>query len=273
MKTFHISNVLEAGLDEAGRGPLFGRVYVGACIWPPSIETDLIKDSKKLSARKRLIVCDYIKENAIDWSVTWKSAKKIDEINILQATQSAMHDAISNLLVRPDFLLIDGHYFRSYVDKCGKSIPHICIEKGDNEYTSIAAASILAKVHHDKYIEEVVSIIKSKNMTIKAPYLTTGDVLFWNSWTIHGSLDSQSKTHSRSSITIHAIPESHKFLQFHSRKIDVPTDDLGCSLIYRPKDQIKFKNRLILATESYFPNIFYWIKKQAIKSLVKSKTK
>lgn len=155
MKTFHISNVLEAGLDEAGRGPLFGRVYVGACIWPPSIETDLIKDSKKLSARKRLIVCDYIKENAIDWSVTWKSAKKIDEINILQATQSAMHDAISNLLVRPDFLLIDGHYFRSYVDKCGKSIPHICIEKGDNEYTSIAAASILAKVHHDKYIEDM----------------------------------------------------------------------------------------------------------------------
>ena len=66
--------------------------------------------------------------------------------------------------------------------------------------------------NHDKYISEVVSIIKSKNMTIKAPYLTAGDVLFWNSWTIHGSLDSQSKTHSRSSITMHAIPESHKIL-------------------------------------------------------------
>ena len=127
--------------------------------------------------------------------------------------------------------------------------------------------------NHDKYIAKVVSIIKSKNMPIKAPYMATGDVLFWNSWTIHGSLDSQSKTHSRSSITMHAIAESHKLLQFHSRKINIPTDDLGSSLIYRPKDQSKFKNKLILATETYVPNIFYWIKKKAIKSLVERKTK
>ena len=122
---------------------------------------------------------------------------------------------------------------------------------------------------HDKYIEKVVSIIKSKNMPVKAPYMAAGDVLFWNSWTIHGSLDSQSKTFSRSSITMHAIPETHKFLQFHSRTIDVPTDDLGSSLIYRPKDQSKLKNKLILKIESYFPNIFYWFKNRAIKSLVK----
>jgi len=76
--------------------------------------------------------------------------------------------------------------------------------------------------------------------------MAAGDVLFWNSWTIHGSIDSQSKTYSRSSITMHAIPESHKFLQLHSRLINVPTDDLGSSLVYRPKDQKKFKNRLIL---------------------------
>ena len=126
--------------------------------------------------------------------------------------------------------------------------------------------------NHDKYIKKVVSIIKSKNMPVKAPYMAVGDVLFWNSWTIHGSIDSQSKTFSRSSITMHAIPESHKFLQLHSRLIDVPTDNLGSSLVYRPKDQKKFKNRLILATESYFPNIFYWIKKKAIKSLVNRKT-
>ena len=123
--------------------------------------------------------------------------------------------------------------------------------------------------NHDKYIKKVVSIIKSKNMPIKAPYMAAGDVLFWNSWTIHGSIDSQSKTFSRSSITMHAIPETHKFLQFHSRKIDVPTDDLGNSLIYRPKDQSKFKNKLVLAIESRFPGIFYWLKKQAIKSLVR----
>ena len=123
--------------------------------------------------------------------------------------------------------------------------------------------------NHDKYIKKVISIIKSKNMPIKAPYMATGDFLLWNSWTIHGSRDSQSKTFSRSSITMHAIPETHKFLQFHSRKIDVPTDDLGNSLIYRPKDQSKFKNRLILTIESRFPGIFYWLKKQAIKSLVR----
>ena len=109
-------------------------------------------------------------------------------------------------------------------------------------------------------------------MIIKAPYMAAGDVLFWNSWTIHGSLDSQSKTHSRSSITMHAIPESHKFLQLHSRQINLPTDDLGSSLVYRSKDQKKFKNRLMLAAESYFPNIFYWMKKKAIKSLVSKKT-
>ena len=106
-------------------------------------------------------------------------------------------------------------------------------------------------------------------MPVKAPYMAAGDVLFWNSWTIHGSIDSQSKTFSRSSITMHAIPETHKFLQFHSRTIDVPTDDLGNSLIYRPKDQSKLKNKLILKIESYFPNIFYWFKNRAIKSLVK----
>jgi phytanoyl-CoA hydroxylase len=124
--------------------------------------------------------------------------------------------------------------------------------------------------NHDKYIEKVVSIIKSKNMIIKAPYMAAGDILFWNSWTIHGSLDTQSVTDSRSSITMHAIPENKKFLQFHSRKIDVPTNDLGNSLIYRPKDQRKFKNRLILAIETNFPTIFYKLKKLAIKSLIKN---
>ena len=107
-------------------------------------------------------------------------------------------------------------------------------------------------------------------MTIKAPYMTVGDVLFWNSWTIHGSIDSQSKTFSRSSITMHAIPETHKFLQLHSRKIDVSTDDLGNSLVYRPKDQSKLKNRLILKFESHFPTFFYWLKTKAIKNLVKN---
>tara|TARA_B100001093_G_C26841401_1_gene1020744 strand:- start:336 stop:1340 length:1005 start_codon:yes stop_codon:yes gene_type:complete len=124
--------------------------------------------------------------------------------------------------------------------------------------------------NHDKYIREVVSIIRTRNMKIKAPYLTTGDFLLWNSWTIHGSIDSQNKSHSRSSITMHAIPESHKFLQLHSREIDVATDNLSHSLIYRPKDQANFKNRLILKIESNFPKIFHFIKRQAVIFLVKN---
>jgi phytanoyl-CoA hydroxylase len=125
--------------------------------------------------------------------------------------------------------------------------------------------------NHDKYIQQVVSIIKSKNMPIKAPYMDAGDVLFWNSRTIHGSLDSQSANFSRSSITMHAIPQSHKLLQFHSRKIELQVDDLRNSLIYRPKDQSKFKNKLIFFIESNFSSIFYWLKKQAIKLMIRQK--
>ena len=123
--------------------------------------------------------------------------------------------------------------------------------------------------NHDFYINEIVSIIKLRNMNIKAPHMNSGDILFWNSRTVHGSLDSQSKINSRSSITLHAIPETHRLMQFQSRLRDLETDDLKNSLIHRPKDQSKFINRLIFAIESNFPSVFYWIKKQAIKSLFK----
>ena len=124
--------------------------------------------------------------------------------------------------------------------------------------------------NHENYIKEVVSVIKLKNMTIKAPYMNFGDMLFWNSWTIHGSMNSQSKNFSRSSITMHAIPESHKFLQLHSRLMNLKTNDLGNSVIYRPKDQAKMKDRLILKFETYFPNFFYWLKNKAIKYVIKT---
>jgi len=121
--------------------------------------------------------------------------------------------------------------------------------------------------NHDKYIQEVVSMIKKKNMSIKAPYMSIGDVLFWNSKTIHGSLDSQSKTNSRSSITLHAIPETHNLLQFQSRIRKLDFDDLGNSLIHRPKDQSRFTNKLIFQIESNFPSLFHWLKNKTIKSL------
>jgi len=124
--------------------------------------------------------------------------------------------------------------------------------------------------NHDIYKSEIISIIKSKNMKIKAPYMATGDVLFWNSLTIHGSIDSQNENFSRSSITMHVIPQNRKYLQFHSRKIDLQTDDLENSLIYRPKDQSKFKNRLVLKIETHFPSFFYWLKKKAIKFVIRN---
>ena len=114
---------------------------------------------------------------------------------------------------------------------------------------------------HDLYIDELISICKENNFTFKAPYLDKGDVLFWNSKTLHGSLNSQSNTNSRSSITLHAISEKDKFLHWHKHFIETPVDDLEESFIYRRKDQKLLLNRFILFMESYFPNLFYLLKK------------
>ena len=122
--------------------------------------------------------------------------------------------------------------------------------------------------NHDKYIQEITFLIKEKNLKVVAPYLEIGDLLLWNSKTIHGSLDSQSTTNSRSSITFHAIPESHKFLQFQSKIKNLKTNDLGESLIYRHKDQSKLLNRLIFNFEATFPRFFYFIKNKLISYFI-----
>jgi ribonuclease HII len=156
LKKFFYENTIEAGVDEAGRGPLFGRVYVGAVVLPQGDEFDhsLMKDSKKLSPKKRQIAYEYIKENALDWTFFWVSAEDIDKINIYRATHNAMHKALDKLKVRPENILVDGNKF--YVYKYDNEIiSHICIKGGDNKYTSIAAASIIAKVEHDKYINKM----------------------------------------------------------------------------------------------------------------------
>jgi len=155
LETHYLENTLEAGIDEAGRGPMFGRLYIGAAILPlEGFEHTLMRDSKKLSARKRLIAFDYIKENAIDYSIHHVSAAEIDMHNILQATLNGMHKALDKLLVAPDYLLVDGSCFNPY-EKNEKLIPHKCFTGGDDRYTPIAAGSILAKVAHDKYIEDI----------------------------------------------------------------------------------------------------------------------
>lgn len=155
LKPYYCEDCLEVGIDEAGRGPLFGRVYVGAAILPPDdFNHSLMRDSKKLSERKRLQAYDYIKENAIDYSVFYFDENHIDEMNIYKATYTAMHKALDNLQVRPELILVDGNSFIPYYFE-GEQQNHVCITKGDNTYSSIAAASILAKVERDKYIYDL----------------------------------------------------------------------------------------------------------------------
>ena len=166
-------SIIEMGIDEAGRGPMFGRVYAGLVVLPKddSFDHSQMKDSKKFHSKKKIEqVAEYIKENAIAWAVEYEDEQIIDKINILQATQSAMHKCIKTVLTKITelkdlnlenlLLLVDGNYFKPYsmMNKTKTKMDTIryqMIEGGDNKYTSIAAASILAKVERDKYIEEL----------------------------------------------------------------------------------------------------------------------
>tara|TARA_R110001592_G_scaffold350329_2_gene646380 strand:+ start:4280 stop:4882 length:603 start_codon:yes stop_codon:yes gene_type:complete len=141
---------LICGIDEVGRGCLAGPVYASAVILPKNFTSEIIKDSKKLSEKKRLLAFDEIKENALYWSFGYVTPKEIDDINIQNATHLAMHKAVNGLGVIPEHLLVDGNTFENY-----KQIPHTCVIKGDNKFLPIAAASIVAKVIRDKYMSEI----------------------------------------------------------------------------------------------------------------------
>lgn len=146
-----LKDLLYAGIDEVGRGSLAGPVCAAAVILPKNFENEFgIKDSKKLTEKKRLELFDIITKNAISYSVTFIDNSIIDKINILQATQQAMHKAIDNLIVKPEFLLIDGNYFIPY-----KNIRYKTVIKGDSKNVSIAAASIIAKVSRDNLMKNV----------------------------------------------------------------------------------------------------------------------
>lgn len=143
----HQAGILEAGLDEAGRGCLAGPVVAAAVILPPDFNDSLLNDSKQLSHKKRLILRETIVKEALAWSIGMQSHAQIDEVNILNASFLAMHEAVDSLAIRPDALVVDGNRFLQH------EIPHTCIIKGDGKYMNIAAASILAKTCRDDLMD------------------------------------------------------------------------------------------------------------------------
>ena len=148
LKSFMNKSLLEAGCDEAGRGCLAGPVFAAAVILPNSFSHPLLNDSKKLSERNRNKLRPIIEKEAISWGVAHLDNIEIDEINILQASILSMHKALDNLKETPDMILVDGNKFNKY-----KNTNHICVVKGDGEYASIAAASIIAKTYRDAWME------------------------------------------------------------------------------------------------------------------------
>lgn len=140
-----------AGIDEVGRGPLVGPVVTAAVILPKNFYDERINDSKKLTEKKRELLYDVIMENAISVGIGISSEDVIDEINILNATKRAMLEAVNNLSVKPEHLLIDAV-------KLNTSIPQTSIIKGDAKSESIAAASIIAKVTRDRMMVELDKI-------------------------------------------------------------------------------------------------------------------
>ena len=163
MKQFYEKDKIEVGLDEAGRGCLFGPVCVGAVIWldEDPIKDDKnyeIKDSKKVSEKKRTLLKDYIKDNSIAYNIQLIHHNDIDKYNILQATLRGMRLCLDSItdIINIDTILVDGNHFDFYSDKNDNYIDHVCVIDGDNIYKSIAAASILAKTYRDEWIQNLV---------------------------------------------------------------------------------------------------------------------
>lgn len=185
LKAFYKEGIVEAGCDEAGRGPLAGSVYAAAVILPPDYQNEKLNDSKKLTEKQRYALREEIERDAIAWSLGIVTPKEIDEMNILRASITAMHRALDGLKVRPEHIIVDGNRFYPYYEPAeiqpealplnggyrealssevrernGQSpervfIPYQTIVKGDGKYLSIAAASILAKTYRDDYMKEL----------------------------------------------------------------------------------------------------------------------
>lgn len=153
LRQYMIKGVVEAGCDEAGRGPLAGSVFAAAVILPQDFSCELLNDSKQLTEKQRYALRPLIEREAIAWAVVEVTAEEIDRINILQASITGMQRALDQLSVRPQHILVDGNKWRPYVPE-GElmAIQADTVVHGDATYMSIAAASVLAKTYRDDYM-------------------------------------------------------------------------------------------------------------------------
>lgn len=161
LSPYLIKSVLEAGCDEAGRGPLAGSVFAAAVIFSPDMVAkednvkmlNILNDSKQLTENQRNMLRPWIEQNAQAWAVAEVTAEEIDRINILNAAILGMHRALAALHIRPEHIIVDGNKWKPYVpDGELLEIPAETIVKGDGKYLSIAAASVLAKTYRDEYM-------------------------------------------------------------------------------------------------------------------------
>lgn len=150
LRRFYHKDLIEAGCDEAGRGCFAGPVFAAAVILPPKFRHPLLNDSKQVNEKDREKLRTYIESRAVSFAVAQVDEEEIDSINILWASIKAMHLALDQLAVQPQCVLVDGNRFKPY-----REIKHECIIQGDGLYTSIAAASILAKTYRDDYMRRL----------------------------------------------------------------------------------------------------------------------
>lgn len=167
LKSYFHPTLLEAGLDEAGRGCLAGPVVAGAVILPKNYTHALLTDSKQLSPGQRETLRAEIERDALAWAIGEATCAEIDRVNILNATFLAMHRAVENLSLRPEHLLIDGNRFKPF-----PLIPHTCIVRGDAQYLAIAAASVLAKTHRDAVMRRLAEEFPRYDWAQNAGYPT-----------------------------------------------------------------------------------------------------
>lgn len=161
LEASYIKGVIEAGCDEAGRGPLAGSVFAAAVVLAPDIITnqlhthwlEMLNDSKQLTENERIFLRPLIEQYAMAWAVVEVTVEEIDQINILNASILGMQRALDRLTIRPEHIIVDGNKWKPYIPK-GEvmEIPARTIVKGDGKYLSIAAASVLAKTYRDEYM-------------------------------------------------------------------------------------------------------------------------